>query len=160
VATVTVTRAFPTLATATHLWAHACFSDVEGYPQLVGVWGGRLIFIKDTDLIGSVVGDYWNMAPLDSGGVFAPDMAFRVSLSISDPPTWLHADKEYLLLGSHSEEIVVGQINAAEGISGTNLKAQPQSSYGSADVWPAVIGTSVLFLQRGARKIREARFLL
>lgn len=158
VATVTVTRAFPTLATDTHLWAHACFSDVEGYPQLVGVWGGRLIFIKGVDLIGSVSGDYWNMSPLDSGGVFAPDMAFRKALSISDPPTWLHADKEYLLLGSHSEEIVVGQINAMEGISGSNLKAQPQSAYGSADVWPSVIGASVLFLQRGARKIREAAF--
>jgi hypothetical protein len=36
------------LATETHLWAHGCFSDVEGYPQLVGVWGGRLIFVKDT----------------------------------------------------------------------------------------------------------------
>jgi hypothetical protein len=157
-ATITVTRALPTLATDTHLWALSCFSEAEGYPQLVGVWGGRLIFIKGTELIGSVVGDYWNMAPIDSGGIYAPDMAFRQSLAISDPPVWMHADKEYLLLGSHSEEIVVGQVNQAEGISGTNIKAQPQSSYGSADVWPAVIGTSVLFLQRGARKIREAAF--
>jgi hypothetical protein len=104
--------------TATHLWAHSCFSDVEGYPQLVGVWGGRLIFVKDVELIASVVGDYWNMSPIDDGGIYAPDMAFRLSLSISDPPTWLHADKEYLLLGSHSEEIVVGQVNQAAGISG------------------------------------------
>jgi hypothetical protein len=157
-ATVTVTRALPQLATNTHLWAHGCFSDVEGYPQLVGVWGGRLIFVKDTELIGSVVGDYWNMSPIDDGGIYAPDMAFRLSLSISDPPTWLHADKEYLLLGSHSEEIVIGQVNQAAGISGSNLKAQPQSTYGSADVWPIPIGTSVLFVQRGGKKIREAEF--
>jgi hypothetical protein len=158
VATVHVTRALPTLATATHLWAHSCFSDVEGYPQLVGIWGGRLIFVKGVELIASVVGDYFNMSPIDDGGIYAPDMAFRLSLSIADPPTWLHADKEYLLLGSHSEEIVVGQVNPAAGISATNVKAQPQSTYGSADVWPAIIGTSVLFVQRGARKIREAVF--
>jgi hypothetical protein len=157
-ATITVTRRLPDLATATHLWAHGCFSDVEGYPQLVGIWGGRLIFVKDTQLIGSVVGDYFNMAPVDDGGVLAPDMAFRLQLSISDPPTWLHADKQFLLLGTHSEEVVVGQVNQAAGISGTNLQAQPQSAYGSADVWPAVIGTSVLFMQRGNRKLREAQF--
>jgi hypothetical protein len=157
-ATLKVTRALPTLAAATHLWAHGCFSDVEGYPQLVSIWGGRLIFIKGTQLIGSVVADYWNMSPIDDAGDFAPDMAFRLDLAISDPPTWLHADKEYLLLGSHSEEIVVGQVNANAGISGTNLKAQPQSSYGSSDVWPSIIGTAVLFVQRGARKIREAAF--
>lgn len=158
VATVQVTRAFPTLSEPTHLWAHGCFSDVEGYPQLVGTWGGRLIFVKGVELIGSVVGDYFNMAPIDAQGIYAPDMAFRRSLAISDPPAWFHADKEYLLLGSHSEEIVVGQINRAAGISADNIMAQPQSSYGSADVWPAVIGTAVLFLQRGARKIREAAF--
>jgi hypothetical protein len=157
-ATVTVTRALPDLATATHRWAHGCFSDVEGYPQLVGMWGGRLIFVKGVELAASVVGDYFNFAPIADDGTLAPDMAFRRQLGINDPPTWLHADKEYLLLGSHSEEVVVGQINPAAGISGDNIKAQPQSNYGSADVWPAAIGTAVLFVQRGARKIREAAF--
>jgi hypothetical protein len=107
------------LADPTYHWAHSCFSNVEGWPQLVGVWAGRLIFVKGVDLIGSVVGDYWNMAPIDKSGIFAPDQAFRLELSISDPPTWLHADKEFLLLGNASEEIVVGQINRAAGISGT-----------------------------------------
>src|SRR5438067_1616880 len=83
-----VTRALPGL-TSTHLWAHSCFSDVEGYPQLVGMWGGRLIYIKDIDLIASVVGDFWNMSPVNDDGVFSPDMAFRLRLNISDPPTWL-----------------------------------------------------------------------
>jgi hypothetical protein len=157
-ATLEVTRAFPTLSDPTYHWAHSCFSDVEGYPQLVGVWAGRLIFVKGVDLIASVVGDYWNMAPIDKGGVFAPDQAFRLELSINDAPTWLHADKEFLLLGTASEEVVVAQINRAAGISGTNLSAQPQSSYGSADCWPQPIGTGVVFVQRGRKKLREAGY--
>lgn len=158
VATVEVTRAFPVLAGPTYHWAHSCFSNAEGWPQLVGVWGSRLIFVKGVELIGSVVGDYWNMAPIDKSGVFAPDQAFRLELSISDPPTWLHADKEYLLLGNASEEIVVGQTNRAAGISGTNINAQPQSSYGSAECWPVAIGTEIMFVQRGGKKIRDAAF--
>jgi hypothetical protein len=153
-----VTRAFPGLDTPSWHWAHAAFSDAEGYPQLVTIWGGRLIFIKGVEIAGSVVGDYFNFLPVNEDGDFSADMAFRRSLEISDPPTWVHADKEYLLLGTHSEEIVVGQINTAAGISSDNLKAQPQSAYGSSPTFPIPIGSSVLFLQRGGRKIREATF--
>ena len=153
-----VTRSFPALDTPTWHWAHACFSDVEGYPQLVTTWGGRLIFIKGVEIAGSVVGDYFNFMPVNEDGDFSADMAFRRSLEISDPPTWVHADKEYLLLGTHSEEIVVGQVNTAAGIASDNLKAQPQSAYGTADVWPVPVGPSVIFVQRGGRKLREATF--
>jgi hypothetical protein len=157
-ATLTVTRALPALDTPSWHWAHAAFSGVEGYPDLVTIWGGRLIFIKGVELAGSVVGDYFNFLPVNEQGDFSADMAFRLSLNISDPPTWVHADKEYLLLGTHSEEIVVGQVNRAAGISADNLSAQPQSAFGSADTWPLAIGPSVMFLQRGGRKIREASF--
>jgi hypothetical protein len=157
-AELTVTRAFPTLSVATWHWAQAAFSNVEGWPQLVTIWGGRLCFIKGVEIAGSVVGDYFNFLPVNESGDFSDDMAFRLSLDISDPPTWVHADKEYLLLGTHSEEIVVGQTNRAAGISRANLNAQPQSAYGSSNTWPIPIGPSVLFLQRGGRKIREATF--
>jgi hypothetical protein len=157
-ATVQVTRAFPTLSTPSWHWAHAAFSNVEGWPQLVTIWGSRLIFIKGVEIAGSVVGDYFNFSPVDKDGSFAADMAFRLSLNISDPPTWVHADKEYLLLGTHSQEIVVSQVNRAAGISRDNLSAEPQSAYGSSDTWPLPVGPSVMFLQRGGRKIREATF--
>jgi hypothetical protein len=157
-AELTVTRAFPALDTPSWHWAHAAFSNAEGWPQLVTIWGGRLIFIKGVEIAGSVVGDYFNFLPVNEQGDFSADMAFRESLQISDPPSWVHADKEYLLLGTHSEEIVVGQVNQAAGISADNLKAQPQSAYGSADTWPLPIGASVMFVQRGGRKIREAQF--
>lgn len=158
-AKVTVTQAFPTISPSTHFWAHAAFSNVEGWPQLVGTWGSRLCFVKDIQLCASVVGDYWNMNPIDDDGVVSPDMAFRLPLNISDPPTWMHSDTSgIMLLGSHKEETMVSQINRAAGISADNIDADWQSSYGSAAVFPVKIGLSILFIQRGARKIREAQF--
>jgi hypothetical protein len=109
-------------------------------------------------VVGSVLGDYFNFAPVSDDGIYAPDMAFRRTLNVSDPPVWVHADKEYLLAGSYTEEIVIGQINRAAGLSADNLMAQPQSSYGSAAVFPVTIGTGILFVQRGGRKIREADY--
>jgi hypothetical protein len=70
----------------------------------------------------------------------------------------MHSDLGYLLLGTHNEEIMVSQSNRAAGVSASNLSADPQSSYGSADVVPVKIGISVVFVQRGARKLREAQF--
>jgi hypothetical protein len=43
-------------------------SPKEGWPHLVTVWGGRLIFFKGVEIIGSVVGDYFNFSPITSNG--------------------------------------------------------------------------------------------
>jgi hypothetical protein len=156
-ATIRVTRRLPD-TDATHRWALGLFSTAAGWPQLVDVWAQRLIFWKGVEIAGSVVGDYFNFAPLDDSGIFAPDMSFRRKLSAADAPIWSHADKEYLLAGSVSGELVVGQINSAAGVSADNLRGDPQSSYGSSLCWPIQIGTGLLFVQRGGRKIREAQY--
>lgn len=156
-ATIRVTRRLPD-TDATHRWAQGLFSTAAGWPQLVDVWAQRLIFWQGVEIAGSVVGDYYNYAPLDDGGIFAPDMSFRRKLSATDAPIWSHADKEYLLAGSVSGELVVGQINSAAGVSADNLRGDPQSSYGSSLCWPITVGTGLLFVQRGGRKIRDAQY--
>jgi hypothetical protein len=157
-ATITVTRSLPELDDPTFRWALPSFSAADGWPQLVDVWGQRLILWHGVDIAGSVTGDYFNMAPLDKSGIFAPDMAFRRRLDVADPPLWTHADKDYVIAGTASGELVVGQINRAAGLSSDNIRADPQSSYGSSQAWPIAIGTALLFAQRGGRKIREAQF--
>lgn len=163
-ATITVTRRIPeSLATVgSHKWAHGAFSQAEGWPHLVCLWAGRLIFFKGVEMFGSVVGDYGggqvNFAPLTDSGLFAADMAFRRRLELADPPLWVKADKEALLVGTAKGEILITPVNGNEPISGDNLASAPQSSYGSAQVWPLDVGISALFAQRGARKIREAEY--
>jgi hypothetical protein len=157
--TIKVTRHLPDLFTPTYKWQLPWISDFAGWPQLIDVWAQRLILWKGVELAGSVTGSYFDYAPLDENGVFAPDQAFRQRLDMADPPMWTHADKSYLLVGTASREMTVGQINNAAGVSGDNIRADRQSSYGSAaGVWPLEIATGLIFLQRGGRKIREAAF--
>lgn len=162
--TITVTRRLPdSLQTvATYKWSHAEFSAKEGWPHLVCIAFGRMIFFKGLDMIGSVSGDYGggqvNFAPLTDGGLFTADMAFRRRLETSDPPLWVKVDKTAMIVGTPSGEILITPINPAEPVSGDNIQAAPNSSYGSAEVWPVDIGTAGLFVQRGGRKVREAEY--
>jgi len=163
-ATIEVTRRFPDSLTgaASHKWALGAFSDYAGWPKLVCIAFGRMIFFKGVEIYGSVVGDYGggqvNFAPLTDSGLFAADMAFRRRLELPDPPLWVRADKEALVIGTARGEYLITAINTTEPVSGDNLQALPQSSYGSAAVRPIQVGTASLFVQRGARKIREAEY--
>ena len=138
-------------------WAHAAFSDAEGWPGHVFTWAGRLCFLKDFALYASVVGDYLNHQAFTSAGYLADDLAFRLTLSASDVPLWARVDRD-LIVGTASAEYAIGAINAAAGISGTNIGAKRQSGYGSAPVWPIAPGTSLIYAQRGGRTLREAEY--
>lgn len=159
-ATITVDRRFADSMTSTgsFRWAHCAFSNEEGWPHLACIWAGRLILFKGLEFFGSVVAAYDNFAYFTDGGLFAPDMAFRRTLSATEPPIWVKADQR-LLVGTPSGELLLGAINSSAAVSGDNVDALPQSTYGSADVEPVDIGTGLLFVQRGGRKIREAEYV-
>jgi hypothetical protein len=157
---IKVTRRLPivTQTEETYKWAVGAYSDEAGWPQLIAAWNQRLILWKGVDLAGSVTGSYFDFSPIDDSGIFADDQGFRRRMDVADPPLWVHVDKNYMLAGSASGELVVSPINAAAGLSGDNIRADAQSSYGSAETWPIRVGTGLLFVQRGGRKIRDAAF--
>lgn len=163
-ATITVTRTLPDNldTTPSYKWAHGAFSDAEGWPSLVFIGFGRMLFIKGLVLYASVVNDYGggqvNFSPFTDSGLFTADMAFRRELELTDPPLWVKVDKEAILIGTAKGEYLITAINQTEPIAGDNVQALPQSRYGSAQVWPIDIGTAGLFVQRGGRKIREAEY--
>lgn len=162
-ATATVTRRLPDSLTsvASWRWAFGAFSTEYGWPNLVTVWGGRMIAIKDFDVHGSVVGDYGggqvNFATTTASGTAAPDMAFRRTIATEDPALWVAGDRK-LIIGTASREIAVGAINSALAVSGDNIAAEPQSFYGSAGTFPCQIASSTIFVQRGGRKLREVGY--
>ena len=159
----TITRQLPSSLTtvASHRWSHGAFSTAKGWPNLVTIWGGRMIAIKDFDVHGSVVGDYAggqvNFSTTTSSGTTAPDMAFRRTIATEDPALWVAGDRK-LIVGTASREIAVGAINTAMAVSGDNIAAEPQSFYGSSSVYPCQIATSTIFVQRGGRKLREVGY--
>ncbi|SFR86450.1 hypothetical protein [Sphingomonas jatrophae] len=162
-ATVEVTRrlADSVKTVATHRWAKSIFSAAAGWPSVVKVAFGRLLFFKGFDVVGSVAGDYGggrvNFATTTSAGLIAADLGFRRTLATEDPVLWVAGDRK-LIVGTASKELAVGAINSGAAVSGDNIAADPQSFYGSERVWPAQIGTSTIFVQRGGRKLREAQY--
>lgn len=166
VAKIRVTRRLPEQladAAGCYRWAHGCFSDAEGWPDIVRIWQGRLVFIKASggngiELIGSVFNGYLDFSPVNNAGLYTADMGFRRPISATDAALWAHNDKHSLLIGTATQELLVAPLNRAAGVSDTNLNAEPQSEYGSASVWPVAIGTSLQFVQAGARKIRGLNY--
>lgn len=159
-ATAQVIRRLPdSLATvASWRWSHGAFSPAAGWPNIVVASGSRLIHIKQFELFASVAGDYLNHATSTPSGISPGDLAFRRTLSTEDPALWAISDRNKILIGTASREIAVGAVNAALAISGDNIEAVPQSYYGSEAVDPAQIGTQAIFVQRGARKLRQADY--
>jgi len=158
-ATATVVRRLPdSLASApSWRWAHAAFSNAEGWPNLVAIWNGRLCFWKGVWLYASVVGDYQNFQAYTSAGYLAADLAFRLRLASSDVPLWVKVDR-VMLVGTAREEWAIGPLNGAAGVAGDNIKAEKQSRYGSSDVVPVEAGTDVIYVQRGGRHFRAAQY--
>lgn len=143
-------------------WAKGAFSVAEGWPSLVTIWGGRMMLVKDFDLHGSVVGDYGggsvNFSTTTDSGTVTADMAFRRTLDAEDPPLWMLGDRRALILGTASREISVSAVNTSAAVSGDNISADPQSFFGSEQVYPVQIASSAIFVQRGGRKLREAGY--
>lgn len=142
---------------ATWRWAHGAFSAAKGWPNLVTIWGGRQVLVKDFDVHGSVVGDFLNHATFSNLGTVTADLAFRRTIATEDPAVWIAGDRK-LIVGTASREIAVGAINTALAVSGDNIAAEPQSFYGSDRTFPLQLGTSIFFIQRGGRKLRELQY--
>lgn len=158
-ATANVTRRLPDSLTSvpSWRWAHGAFSAEAGWPGVVIAWGSRLCHFKQFELLASVAGDYLNHATYTASGTPAGDLAFRRTLSTSDPVLWAMGDRK-LIVGTASREIAIGAINQAQAVSGDNIEAVPQSFYGSERVFPAQIATTGVFVQRGGRKLRQAEY--
>lgn len=158
--TAAVERRLPNSVTATptERWAHGLFSAAEGWPHLVILWRGRLWFFRDFMLAGSVSGSYRDFSAYDESGAIQPDQAIVRQLDIPDKPLWVRADRQSMIIGTTLGEYAIGPINPSETISSDNIQVVRQSAHGSAPVWPVPTATEIIFAQRGARKIRAARY--
>lgn len=159
-AVMTVTRRLPDAVTsiASFRWSHGLFSAAAGWPELVLIAFGRLIFFKGFDMVASVAGGYQDFRAYTPSGVAAPDMAFRRRLALSNPPLWARADRKQILIGTVDGEYAIVPLNPGEILSGDNIDCVPQSFHGVAPVQPAQVGTATVFAQRGRRKIRASDY--
>lgn len=157
VVSATVVKRIPASATSgTTKWSVGAWSESNGYPNAVTFYEDRLWFAgsasRPQTLWASVSGDYEN----HEYGT-RDDDALNYTINTQDMNTiqWLSPGK-VLAVGTAKGEFTLSATQISDPITPTNIRIVPQTTYGCAtNVRPLRIGSSILFLQRAARKIRE-----
>ena len=143
---------------ATTQWREGYWSDYRGWPQTVTFHQQRLIY-GGSDSYPQTIwfskqdpDDYANFleGTLDTS-------AFTVALPGQNPIRWLKA-KDYLIIGTSGSTGKYGEQGKA--ITPTSPNYQEQSTVGCAPLMAVDASDSVLYVQRGGRKVREFAYSL
>jgi len=143
---------------ATTTWREGYWSDYRGWPKTVAFHQQRLIFGGSTSYPQTMwfgkadPDDYTNFleGTLDTS-------AFTIALQGQNPIRWLKS-QDYLLIGTSGSCGKYGEQGKA--ITPTTPNYQEQGKVGSASLMAIDASDSVLFVERGARKIREFAYSL
>jgi len=140
--------------TTNHTLEQEAWNATDGFPVDVGYDASdRLVWLRDERVWGSVIGDYENMSEstLD-------DDAFQWRLRTTEVclARWIVGATD-LLIGTSGAEFVLS--GGSEGVlTPTNIKAQSDTTYGSARVRALRVGGVVLFVDGSGRGLREFVF--
>ena len=131
------------------------FSGAGLYPSCIAFFEERILFAGSKTYpqrIYSTKSGDWEDMTVGTGDADA--FIFTLAADQVNVIRWL-APRKYLMLGTIGGEwrIWSGEDNAP--MTPSNVKASRESSYGSADFQPVIVGPVTLFLQRLKRKIRE-----
>lgn len=144
---------------STRSWSFAAFGRRNGYPAFSCLFQGRLWLGGmpglPTTLLGSVMNDFTNfrMGAND-------DDALHLSLMGSDQSRicWMCATRQLLVGTSDSEWVLVSGNGGA--LTPTSVAIRRQSSVGSEAMPARTVENTVLFVQRGGRRMREIAYRL
>ena len=144
----------PLDSTASASWSMEAFNGVWGYPSAIAFHEQRLIFAANkrapTTFWGSQTGDFLNFERgTDDAQGFAFTLAAQEGSAIRSVLS--HSN---LLLFTETEEWSVAT-SEKTALTPTNPYVRRHSRYGSANQQAVIAGQGILFLERGARKLRE-----
>jgi hypothetical protein len=156
VAGVSVVRALHS-TTPTAIWAEGAWSIKRGFPRACALHQQRLVLAgcaaEPQKVWGSAINDFNNFQYLDF-----EDAAYAVLVAAQEanPIVWL-ASQEGLIVGTEGDEWLMDSGDAV--ISPTNPpNSKRKTKFGSADMQAQLVGSVVLFIQRGGRAMREYVF--
>lgn len=127
-------------------------------PVAVGLFQQRLMFggfSSDIErIIGSHVGNY---SAFDPGAEDASGLDFSLAgRYVSGIQHMVEVAGRAVVLSDTSEWVLRG--GTGGGLTPTAINARADSYYGSSEVQPALIGTSLIYVQRGDKIVRDARY--
>lgn len=144
---------------STQCWSFGAMGARNGYPAFSTLFQGRLWLAGipglPTTLLASVVDDFQNFRMGSDD-----DAAMHLSIMGSDQNRicWLCATRQLLIGTSDSEWVLVS--GAGNMLTPTSVAFRRQSSVGSAALPASAVENTVLFVQRGGRRMREIAYRL
>ena len=157
--TATVKDAFIDTSAADE-WAFGSWSADYGYPSCVTFFQDRLCFAandrKPYMVWMSRTGDYYNFGTERVEGTLTDDSAVAVSFIT-------RRDFRILHLMAHSDLVVMTEgnewiISGSETVTPTNVTPRVQTSRGTTDVTPTMIGGQIIFVQRHGKTVRDMQY--
>lgn len=148
------------------VWRMGVWSETTGYPTCATFYEDRLMLagaaLFPQRLDGSKSGNYTNFSPSNTAdGAVAADNAIAYTLNADDVNAirWMVPNDKGLLVGTSRGEWVIKASSLNEAVTPTNITGKPSTRHGSANLAPVVASKAVLFIQRGARKLRELAYV-
>ena len=136
-------------------WALGAYSNTTGFPRSVSFFEQRLIYGGSTDfpqtIWASQSGLYNNFDVGDSSA--ANSFIYTIAANKVNVIRYLAPARD-LIIGTAGGEFQVGR-PTGEPLKPDNVNIKQQTSYGSHTTPPQQIGSTILFVQRQQRKIRE-----
>ena len=164
VVTVTIINTLTNVSAKVN-WRLGLYSDTTGYPSCGSFYGDRLYrggsAAMPDRFDGSKVGDYLNMAVTAADGTVADDNAVSFRLNSDDVQSirWMRGTGNGLAIGTFEGEWLVSPSTNVEAITPTNVSAKQSTPYGSANIQPVRVGTVIIFVESGGRRVREMNYL-
>lgn len=144
---------------ATTQWSEGSWSDFRGYPNGLTVHNQRLVFLGNANepqtMWFSATADFLNFRR----GLNDSDGFVRtIAGDESSPILWGISLGAGIIIGKESEEWLGVSSDGQASITPTNFQAKRQSTYGTADVDPVVVGSNLLFVKAGGRNVLVYQF--
>ena len=141
-------------------WALGAFSAARGYPAAVSFYQDRLCFAAtsaEPDTVWMSESSAYESFNARDGNQITAANAITATLSSGEVNKIeaLQGTPNGLIVFTADSEGSIQQATSNEPLGPNNVLAAPLSNYGSADVRPVRIGNTVMFVQRGGRKLRE-----
>ena len=163
--TATIDGPDASAGTATVNWRLGIWSSTTGYPATSTFHKNRLSFAGATDTPQRIdlsrTGDFENFAPTDPDGTVLADSGATTTLSADtvNRIRWMADDEKGLIVGTVGGEWVVRPNDNGGALTPDNITPSRSSAFGSANIRPARVGRTLVFVQRALRKVRELAYV-
>lgn len=136
-------------------WNEGAWSVRRGFPCAVAFFEERMMFggsaYKPQTVWGSRnnAWDDFKLGSRDDDG-----LDFTLASDTVNHIRWM-CQHDALVIGTGDSEWTLGASDASAALTPSNFRVRRQSVYGSSDIPALMVGETILFVQRGNRKVRE-----